>query len=45
MDQTRNLLDFLVAMFLGGIQHAIMVTTFLRSDTISFAARFCLPTI
>lgn len=42
MDQTQDLLDFLVAMFWEEY------TTFLQSDTaatISFAARFCLPTI
>lgn len=41
MDQTRNLLDFLVAMFLGGIQHAIMVTIFLRSDTLLLLVFVC----
>lgn len=41
VDQTRNLLDFLVAMFLGGIQHAIMVTTFLRSDTLLLLVFVC----
>ena len=43
MDQNQNLLDFLLSIFLGGMHLAIMVTTFLRSDTatsIFVATRF-----